>query len=299
MENLTLNLFEIEQSLLHKIILSLAVIVLVSTINTIIKFVMRKHISDLKARFNWTKTIYYINVIIGTLVIGKIWFAGFNSILTFLGLLSAGIAIALKDIMLNYAGWIYIVWKKPFHLGERIQVGDIKGDVVDIRSFQFILMEIGNWVHADQSTGRLIHIPNGQIFTTPIHNYEAGFTYIWSEILVNITFESNWEKAKNILLQILNEKAPNLSETFKNQLEEAAKEYLIYYNNYTPIVYTNITKQGIGFDLRYLVAPRERRAIDSIIMEEVLVTFSKEKDINFSYPTTRFLDYTTERKDAK
>ena len=297
MGKFTLNLFEIEQSFLHKIIFTLAVIVIVSTINTIIKYVMRKHITDLKVRFNWTKTIYYINVIIGTLFIGRIWFAGFNSILTFLGLLSAGIAIALKDIMLNYAGWIYIVWKKPLALGQRIQIGEIKGDVVDIRSFQFILMEIGNWVHADQSTGRLIHIPNGQIFTTPIHNYEAGFTYIWSEVLVNITFESNWEKAKSILTNILKEKAPNLSETFKNQLEEAAKEYLIYYNNYTPIIYTSINTQGIGFDLRYLVGPRERRVTDSIIMEEILIAFSKEKDINFSYPTTRYFSYTVERKD--
>ena len=74
---------------------------------------------------------------------------------TFLGLLSAGVAIALKDPLVNLAGWGFIVWRKPFGIGDRIQLGDSRGDVIDQRIFMFTLMEIGNWVDAERSTGRV------------------------------------------------------------------------------------------------------------------------------------------------
>ena len=95
---------------------------------------------------------------------------GLRSLGTFLGLLSAGLAIALKDVVASMAGWIFILWRRPFQLGDRIQIGDRAGDVVDLRLFQFTLLEIGNWVDADQSTGRSIHVPNGAVFTEPLFN---------------------------------------------------------------------------------------------------------------------------------
>jgi len=297
MDVLIPNLLNIEKEWVHKILFTILTIIIFSLINAVTKIIIYKRIKDLKSRFNRKKTASYISVFIATLIIIRIWFAGFHTFITFLGILSAGIAIALKDIILNYAGWTYIIWRKPFILGQRIQIGDIKGDVVDIRPFQFILMEIGSWVGADQSTGRLVHIPNGLVFTTPIHNYEAGFSFIWSEILINITFESNWEKAKEILYKVLKETTPDNTETLKKQLHEAANEYLIYHNISSPIVYTFLSKQGIEFNIRYLVPPRERRLTDSKISEEILRRFLEEKDINYSYPTTRFVDYPSERKD--
>jgi small-conductance mechanosensitive channel len=97
----------------------------------------------------------------------------------------------------NLAGWVFIVWRHPFRVGDRVQIGEHAGDVVDLRIFQFSLMEIRNWVEADQSTGKIIHIPNGIIFTSPLANYTHGFNYLWNEIPITITFESDWEKAPN------------------------------------------------------------------------------------------------------
>ena len=91
------------------------------------------------------------------------------------------------------------MWKRPFEVGDRIQIGDQKGDVIDQRIFMFTVLEIGNWVDADQSTGRVIHIPNGKIFLETLASYTKGFEYIWNEIPVQVTFESDWRKAKNIL----------------------------------------------------------------------------------------------------
>ena len=101
-------------------------------------------------------------------------------------------------------GWCFILIRQPFKVGDRIQIGKVAGDVIDIRFFNFQLNEIGNWVDADQSTGRIIHIPNGIVFTEPQANYTAGFQYIWNEIPVLVTFESDWKKAKQLLTDIVN-----------------------------------------------------------------------------------------------
>src|SRR3989442_7605528 len=84
--------------------------------------------------------------------------------------------------LVNLAGWVFIIWRSPFALGDRIQIGQHAGDVIDVRLFQFTLNEIGNWVQADQSTGRIIHIPNGKVLTEVIANYSEGVQYIWHEI---------------------------------------------------------------------------------------------------------------------
>src|SRR2546425_13182228 len=81
--------------------------------------------------FPYTTLFRSITTPIGLLVIGRIWFAGFQSIATFLGLVSAGVAIALKDILVNLAGWVFLMWRRPFALGDRIQIGQHAGDVID------------------------------------------------------------------------------------------------------------------------------------------------------------------------
>lgn len=137
------------------------------------------------------------------IVIIELWSGSFVSFSTYFGLLSAGLAIALKDLVINIAAWGFIPARWPFEVGDRIEIGQISGDVIDQRIFQFTLMEIGNWVKGDQSTGRIIHIPNQQVFTMPLANYNKGFQYIWNELNIVVTFESNWEKAKKLLMKLL------------------------------------------------------------------------------------------------
>src|SRR5207247_10961705 len=129
----------------------------------------------------------------------------------FCGLVSAGSAMALKDPLAQLAGWASILWRRPFEVGDRIEIATHKGDVIDIRLFQFTLNEIGVWVDADQSTGRIVHIPNQLIFTEPAANDDEGFKYIWNEVPVVVTFESNWTKAKEILTAIAFKHAEHLT----------------------------------------------------------------------------------------
>ncbi len=246
-----------------------------------------RRVKDPWARYRWRKGTTYVAVVLGALLVGRVWIGGVGALATYLGLLTAGLAIALKDLVANLAGWGFIIWRRPFDVGDRIQIGPHAGDVIDIGVFQFTLNEIGVWVQADQSTGRLIHIPNGRVLAEPIANYYQGFPYLWHEIPVLVTFESNWRKAKQILTRIAARHAEHLTAEAERRLLEASRKFLIAYTKLTPIVYTKVVDDGVRLTIRYLVEPRRRRGTEQAIWEDVLDEFGREPDIDLAYITRR------------
>lgn len=242
---------------------------------------------DVRLQYRARKLSAYVCVALGLLVVARIWFAGFREIGTYLGLLSAGLAIALKDLVASIAGWMYLLWRRPFQVGDRIQIGEHSGDVIDIRLFRFSLMEIGNWVAADQSTGRVIHIPNSRVITDVIANYSKGFEYIWNELPIMVTFESSWEKAKSILKDIVDRHGAHLSEAAMESVRRAGRKAMIHYQALTPKVWTSVADSGVLLTIRYLCEPRQRRSSAERVWEEILRAFGKCDDIDFAYPTMR------------
>jgi small-conductance mechanosensitive channel len=271
-----------------KLVSTLVLIVLFVLLRFLTCAVAKRKLDDPVKFHRWRRVIVNTLTIVALILIGRVWIRAFDSLATFLGLASAGLAVAMHDSIANVAGWVFILWRKPFRVGDRVQVGTITGDVIDVRLFQFSVIEVGNWVDADQSTGRIVHIPNSQILREPVSNYETGFQYIWHEIPVLITFESDWRKAKALLTTIASEKAEHLSEGAKEQIRRAAMRYLIFFENLTPIVYTTVKESGVLLTLRYIVKPRERRNSEETIWEAVLDEFAKHEDITLAYPTTRF-----------
>lgn len=267
---------------------TLTVILSAMILRGLICRLFRYRIQDLTRRYIARKTITYIVTFAAMIALVRIWFGGFSGMAAYLGILSAGLAIALQDPLTNLAGWIFITTRKPFEVGDRIQVGDTAGDVIDIRLFNFSLIEIGNWVHADQSTGRIIHLPNGLIYKKPIMNYTQGFNFIWNELPVVVTFESNWSKAKQILLEAAQRHTAIRSEDAAEQVKRAARKFLIFYQHLEPAVWTSVVDNGVRLTIRYLTAPRRRRATEQEIWEDILEAFARESDIDFAYPTTRF-----------
>lgn len=243
-------------------------------------------VEEIRKQYHWRKTIEYTLFTIGALVLGNLWISNFQFIVTFLGILSAGIAIALKEVFMNIAGWAFIYIRKPFDVGDRIQVGDAKGDVIDLTLFQFTILEIGNWVDADQSTGRIVHVPNLKVFLEPQANYSQGFNYIWNEQTIFISLDSDYKKAKSVLMKILNDLLLDEIESAEAEFKRARDKHLIVYSQFTPAVFIDITERGIQIAMRYLCNPRKRRMIQHAITEAILESFSKEENIHLAYPTT-------------
>ncbi|MDM8528577.1 mechanosensitive ion channel family protein [Anaerolineales bacterium HSG24] len=249
---------------------------------------INQYVDEPRRRYHWRKGVTYLVGVLAVFLISLLWMRHVESLATFLGLLSAGIAISLRDLLTNLFGWIFIVWRQPFEVGDRIQIGNYAGDVVDIRIFEFTVLEIGNWVQADQSTGRVLHIPNGLLLKDPLANSSKGFEYIWDEIKIHITFESNWRKAKRILHDIAYKYAAPLSTNAAESVRQATSRYLIVYRNLTPIVYLKGEQNGIVLSVRYLCLPRRRRSSRQSLWEQILTEFAKHPDIEYAYPTQRF-----------
>ncbi len=262
----------------------------------IVLAVVYRRVTDPYTRYRWRKATTYIFIVVGVLVVGREWLEGFKTLATFLGLVSAGIAIALKDPLTNLAGWAFIVSRRPFDVGDRIEIGGHKGDVIDQRLFQFTLNEIGGWVDADQSTGRIVHIPNGRIFTDPVANYDKGFKYIWNEVPVTVTFESNWKKAREVLTAIAFKHAEHLTAEAERDLLTASRQYFINYKKLTPIVYVTGVDFGVQLTMRYLIEPRRRRGTVAAIWEDILTEFAQCSDIDLAYHTVRSFRSTEEGK---
>jgi len=247
-------------------------------------------ISDLKRRYRARKIAYYTATALVVIVLALIWIEQTRALATALGIIGAGVALALSQPLLSIAGWLLLMVRRPFDVGDRIELGKVHGDVIDIRLFQTMLMEIGNWVEADQSTGRIVHCPNSLIFTEPIYNYTRGFEFIWNEIKALVTFESDWKRAEEIILQCAREEGEQeqIQAKLTKDLYRLSQRHLIFpYTTLTPYVYISIQDSGVELTLRYLTEARKRRTTEDRISRRILEAFAKEPNVGLAYPTYR------------
>jgi small-conductance mechanosensitive channel len=259
---------------------------------------LKRRAADPVLRFRVRRISGYVATSLTLLVVGALWLHGFESIATFAGLASAGIAIALKDVMASAAGWVFILWRRPFELGDRIEIDGVRGDVVDISLLQHSLMEIGNWVAGDDRTGRVLHVPNARVLSSIVANYTKGwFQHIWDELSVVITFESDWQEARRLLQGIVGANSPEAEQTAA--LRPGATAYLVMDASTQPTVFLRVQEHGIQLTARYVCDPRKRGAMRQQIWEDVLKAFAQHEEIDFAYPTQRFFDSTAESKAAR
>lgn len=251
--------------------------------------IINKRVQNIKARHAVRKnTTYIINFFLFAAIF-LIWIQNINSITILLGFASAGLALALQEVILCVAGWFFILSRRPFETGDRIEINGVKGDVIDIRLFQTSLLEIGNWVDADQSTGRIVNIPNSAVFKSPQYNYSRGFEFIWNEIPVLVTFESDWKRAKEIMMVGVKKQSESLTDDARKKIEIMKDRYMIYYGKLTPIVYVNIKDSGVQLTLRYLTEAKQRRSTQDELCRSILDEFAKEPNVSFAYQTYRII----------
>lgn len=225
------------------------------------------------------KRFNYFNSTILILIIIIIWSGSKMDFATYIGFISAGIAISLREIFTNIAAWLIIIFQKPFEVGDRITINNQSGDVIDIKVFEFVLMELSQPSHGAQSTGRIVLIPNNFLFIHSLTNASRGFDYLWNELEVRVSLESNWESAKTILEEMINHHTLHLSTEAEEKVYEASRKYMIHYQNLTPIVYVAVRPGHILLTIRYLCEPRQARVTENQIWQEILLAFDGQEDI--------------------
>ncbi len=201
------------------------------------------------------------------------------------GALTAGVAFALQNVLGSFAAWLGILVGKVFRTGDRVMMGGVRGDVIDVSPLRTTIMEIGSpgskedsdvWVHARQYTGRVVTISNQAFFEEPIYNYSKDFEYIWEEISIPLTYSTDWEKGRAILLEEVEEATRPFREASAEALAEMARRYLVRKSEMSPQVFVRLTDNWIELSARFVIPVRSARSVKSAASEEVLRRYSEE-----------------------
>lgn len=242
-------------------------------------YILKKQLIRINNNRLQYKTLNFIKLIISIiqiLIIYLIWESNIKNAMTLISFISAAITLSLKDYILNLFAGFYIKLYKPFKLEDRIEIKGQKGDVINLGSLFFELLEISdNYGH--QSTGVVSIIPNSIIFTETVKNMNKGFKYIWDEIKVQISLDSDVILAKKTLYKIINniDVIKNIPIKMKNELKNNTS-YRMYYNKYEPMIYTEVKDKHIELNIRFLINPKKARLVESYIWNEILKEYKNE-----------------------
>ncbi len=270
MNNIT-NFLGIKSTTLNLIIYSILAILIITLISKIAILINLKTNKNEKKLYTFNKKTKIAKLLLTMIVLLIIWEKQLTNIITFISFIGAAATLAMRDIIINFLAGIYITISKPFKLEDRIEVDTTIGDVVNINSLNFEILEVANKEDGEQSTGIIVQVPNSKVFTEEIKNYTKAFKYIWSELSVKIKLDSDLVKNKKTLYDIVNSNdiVKKIPKKMKVQLNEAIGDYRIYYNNLEPIIYTKLSEEYVTLTIRYLAHPKKARHIESQIWNKI------------------------------
>ena len=257
-----------------------------SIIHIIFKVILERNLSkkiaEKKTRYSFRKiiSILYVAVFLASLV--AIWLNEVQNITVALGLASAGIAFALQDVLKNFAGGILIYVNRTYNIGDRIDIDGKIGDVIDIGILNTTLFEIGEWSKGDRATGRLLMIPNGLLLTSMVKNYTKDHNFIWDEIAIPLSFNSDWKKASELFLNIAKQETKSYAEEANKSVSSLDEKYYVAQQSGEPTMNINLTSDSIDLFLNYTVNVRERSAVKTRIVKAILEEIGKADDIDTS-----------------
>ena len=270
------DLTTINQSYIALALATSIVILLFSFFKKIGKRAIRKKIEGRK-EYIINQAVQIILNILEVVFLLVIWNEYIQSLMTLISVTSAAMTIALRELILNFFCGIYIKMKKPFQVEDRIEVKDIRGDVMNISSLNFEILEISSKDEHGQSTGVIVTFPNSIVFSEPVRNLNKGFKYIWDELTVKVTMDCDLVKNKQELYKIVNniEVIKNIPKKMKAQINDINTTNRVYFNKYDPTIYTKIVDDHIELTIRYLMHPKKGRFVESVIWNKVLESYKE------------------------
>ena len=268
----------IEELYLYLILSTFIVIVLFLGFRKVGKIIINKKISGRKEYIISQSYIFVLNVL-EVLVLLFIWDDYIKSLMTLISVISAAMTIALREIIMNFFCGLYIKVKKPFKVEDRIQIDDLKGDVMSISALDFEVLEVSTKEENGQSTGIVVTFPNSVVFSKAIKNINKGFKYVWNELTVKVKMDSDLPNNKKELYKIVNglEVVKNIPKKMKEQVDITNATNRVYFNNYDPIIYTKLVDDHIELTIRYLMHPKKSRYVESVIWNKIYTSYKNGK----------------------
>ena len=279
LENLKNMITTIGDDYLVLILKSVLLLILSRVLYKVIVLIFTKKIKTSRKVFLFNKNISILINIISLIVLFIIWEPHLKNIITLISFISAGLTIAIRDIILNLFAGIFINARKPFKLEDRISIDGVIGDVVVINALSFKILEVKDRENGEQSSGLIINIPNSFVFSKSLKNYNTAFKYIWEEITVKIPLDADVEKNKKEILEIVenNEIVASIPKKMNKEIHDASLDYRIYYNHLTPIIYTKVVDSHIELTARFLVHPKKSRIVEDDVWTKILNKYKENK----------------------
>jgi small-conductance mechanosensitive channel len=244
-----------------------------------------KKIKVSTTRYSLNKTFSILSFVSYALALLIIWIAETQYVLLSLGLIGAAIAFALQDIFKNFAGGIMIFLNGIYRVGDRIEINQKSGDVIDIGLLYTTLMETREWVSGDQVTGRLAIVPNGGVLNVTVQNYTRDFDFIWDELTIPITYDSDWIEAKTKILEILRTETKEIIEKAEKIMNGLEGKYYFQKRSIEPSIFMTLTDNWISFGIRYVTEVRNRRVLHDQLSRLILSELSKSEKIKIASAT--------------
>jgi len=284
-------------SLLGKLVGSLVVILATLGINRLIRGFLATRLKQ-SAGASTAKMLARNTVLIGgALAIVAIWLGISSNFSVAMGIFGAGIAFASQEIIGSLAGFISIVTGNLYQIGDRVRIGSVTGDVIDISLLRTTVMEIGEWVNADQYTGRVVTVANRAVFSDPVFNYTKHWRFLWDEVTIPITYTSDWRRASEIMLHHGEEYTVHLQAEAEADLRAMDTHFpAIEDLPVTPTLYTVMTDNWVELTLRYVVDARRRRAVKADLNRELLAHFEEMADITIASMTVEIVGFPSIRQ---
>jgi small-conductance mechanosensitive channel len=240
---------------------------------------LKRNIANASVRYKSQKGVELLGYfILGFITI--LYFTGsIKDFTVTLGLLSAGLAFTLQELILSIAGSVYIFIVKVYEPGDRIEINGIKGDVIDVDSIYTTMMEIGQWVQSDNYTGRIVKLSNAFVFKGPVYNYSKDFPFIWDEFNLPIRYGSDIDLAKSIIIDAATTTLAEYTKASKDKWTEVVSKYYVEDAMVEPTLATTLTDNWIQFNLRYIVDYKKRRItkhlLNDLIRKDIEATNGK------------------------
>lgn len=234
---------------------------------TFLRRLLRKKLPDSTVRYKSQKAIEILGYFFIIIITISYFTGSIKDFALAVGLLTAGITITLQELILSIAGSFYIFFVGVYKPGDRIEINNIKGDVIDIDSIYTTMMEIGEWVSSDNYSGRIVKLSNAFVFKGPVYNYSKDFPFVWDEFNLPIRYDSDIELAKSIVVKIASETLSEYVSQSITEWSQVVNKYYIENAQVEPTLAITMTDNWIQFNLRYIVDYKKRRYTKHILNE--------------------------------
>lgn len=233
------------------------------------------HVHDGAARYRARKFISFMGYLAAALLILAVYSSKLAGLTVAFGVAGAGIAFALQEVIASVAGWVALTFSRWYAPGDRVELGGIRGDVIDIGVLRTTIMELGQWVDGDLYNGRIVRVANSYVFKAPVFNYSGEFPFLWDEIRVPVRYGSDRERARAILQQVVEEVTGDNSRKALEVWESLVAKYRIENASVEPLVTLIATDNWLDFTVRYVVDYRRRRITKNELFNRILAAFDQ------------------------